>query len=94
MVSWLQVTIVYFILMGIFATVSALRTWLGITVSAALFALVLALVMIALKFIVDYQKEGFHFEVSDNIPQCKTGFSGRPIDFEYTLPDCDQCANN
>ena len=81
--------------MGVFATLSALRTWLGITVSTALFALILAVVMVVLKYFVDYKKkEDFRFEVSENIPQCEHGFSGRPLNFEYSIPDCNQCGND
>lgn len=84
--SWIQLIIVVLISMIVFAILSS--TKLGVIINTSIFTIILAGILIGAKLV--GEKEKFFFEVSPYKKCGQKGFYGRPLTFDYQLPDCSK----
>jgi len=85
---WTQIFITVLLSTIVFLILS--KTELGQVINATLFATILFIVLVLIKYLPI--KEPFFFEVSP-YKKCQKGFYGRPLTFEYDLPQCEEQCN-
>lgn len=85
---WIQIIVTVLLSLIIFLVLS--KTELGMVINATLFAVILFSILVVIKYLPI--KEPFFFEVSP-YKKCEKGFYGRPLSFEYNLPECEEQCN-
>lgn len=92
MLSWKQISAVVLISTILFSLTSHYGSRTHPAANAAVFALLLLATISAAKYYTDKNKEQFFFEVSPYKKCAYKGFYGRPLSFDYSLPECEtQC---
>jgi len=92
MISWKQVFAIVIISTILFSLTLHYGARASPAANAAAFAVLLLAIISAAKYYTDKNKEQFFFEVSPYKKCANKGFYGRPLSFDYTLPECEtQC---
>lgn len=92
MLSWKEVFVIVLISTILFSLITRYGSKTGYINSTVLFAALLLVSISAARYYMEQNKEQFFFEVSPYKKCSQKGFYGRPLSFDYTLPECEtQC---
>jgi hypothetical protein len=93
MILWKEIYTLAIVSTILFSLITHYGSDASLASKALVFALALLVISSAAKYYTDKNKEQFFFEVSPYKKCSQKGFYGRPLSFDYTLPECETECN-
>ena len=92
MISWINLSAIIVVSVTLFVILSIRGSKFGVAMSTAIFTFVLTAILVAMKMTLQKsEKEEFFFKASPHKRCSNKGMIGRPLTFDYELPDCKTC---